>query len=1006
MTGKTKNSEKLVCFDTKYPLFTPTKLYKYSFLNDKKNFSSVFNVNDNIALPIHFDTEYTSTEPFIGFVDGFKNVNITCQIKHTHHNDAIIFTYPEFVEHSNKPSRHKILEYPLVLGDYLKHAGLEVIINRRIKLTTLKNKLPTLLIVVYGHFLLADWIRFATDPKSKYANDIKQKYVSGRIKMFGRLMGEDNNFEHMPWTIEISGNTYTLAFKFCDTIGIHGKVSLATAAENVGVPMQHKTSLDEYKTCMDIAYYKLPDDFDKYAIGDLKSYEIVENTTKMSSELYDNLGLAGFFNTQKMTVGAALNKLVVSKHYNAGGLTPADVSRVGLKKGDFGKFTNEKEFFSERTGLASPAHFAANTAAASFSLHKILGGRCHSNQPTLTKMCGRIVDTDIKGAYGNIMSRQPVFWGNPVLLTIQGDKQGIPLKTIIKHVGKFLKPLSWVIKFNAHNLNFSQDLFSSWFDYNENKNNDDDGYRKEILEDESKGTSRIFTHQINEGVLTSDTLQIVDFGWTNAKQRNDFYDKSLVTSIAFYHIDYEIAVTEYNNLKTSTASRRAFETPKKLEKLGMSCSDQHFNEWTTVPIGTELIQKLTIMRSNHPKKSPKNNFCKLNINTIYGATVCDKFFAANAVVGNNITSSARAHIYLVEKALMMIGSVTDGHVFDIDRVFHPIENCVPKTEFFPNLHRMSNRELHDNKIGVIKPLNISPNANKIMTRLFENIGDKFCLDTADPEYNILCESINQSCFDHILSIFPNVPMLKDTFFKQTTVNGETKYVKLRGAFTLELKNIVPNVWLHAKSNYSYNPEIKGLTKYRGYERKLHFAIGLDEQNKKFILLDDYKFLNPAETLFQQIKTNPDNVRLLPPYIKPVILKDKEFKKRHDKYWSKTNYGVGHTYLKRGQINYCSLHYQFKTLEQFKSWESCSTKLHKKYSATFEIYFTNYDGTIRYQEMLHCLDRLINDGVTNPLKDFFHAGRRENVNVHQQYKKRLDLYDKMKNQIDSHILIDD
>jgi len=53
-------------------------------------------------------------------------------------------------------------------------------------------------------------------------------------------------------------------------------------------------------------------------------------------------------------------------------------------------------------------------------------------------------------------------------------------------------------------------------------------------------------------------------------------------------------------------------------------------------------------------------------------------------------------------------------------------------------------------------------------------------------------------------------------------------------------------------------------------------------------------------------------------------------------------------------------------EQFTAFKKANEKLKRKYGESFEIFFTNDDDTINYQKMIVEMNKLICDGVINPL----------------------------------------
>jgi len=99
-----------------------------------------------------------------------------------------------------------------------------------------------------------------------------------------------------------------------------------------------------------------------------------------------------------------------------------------------------------------------------------------------------------------------------------------------------------------------------------------------------------------------------------------------------------------------------------------------------------------------------NELFKLVLNTMFGDSVSRYFQTANMIIGSNITAMVRVMMWYTEKGLFLAGSITDGQIFNLNRVVHKRSGKYLNKVFMARLYMYNARHLKDNDICELKPL--------------------------------------------------------------------------------------------------------------------------------------------------------------------------------------------------------------------------------------------------------------------------------------------------------------
>jgi hypothetical protein len=930
------NKTKLV---SNTPLFTESKHFYSDYIVSPSKFNTEISVDLNIALPLVVDTEYVAPSVEKVLSGEFTPRQfVTTQIKHIHHEDAAIYAHPLFEsENLDKKLRHPVLKQPFVVGDYLESKGHNVTMRRYDHDDTVESEKPMLLVVLYAHFALADMGMLFTD--ADWLEDLTHKFARRHIEMGRRITSGRSGRVPFNWIISIDGFEYRIALKIIDTVAVHGQASYLDFCANSGVILDAKDKMKSWITKMDRAYFEVPEDFDDYSLGDLRVYDALVGNAENMRVVWRDLGIENYYKPPKLSIGSTVAALFEAKVFQLFDVEPDTVASKDFKKDDFLK---------PLTGNATATALSELVKSNAFTLSKCDGGRCKSNNPILAKLEGDCVDIDISGAYAGAMSQMQFPFGTPTIYATPFDRannKGVPLKTVLTAFKNELVPKLWLMRIQVKGLTYEQDLIASWDDFARSTVKTIEG---EIIGqvDLETGYSKIFTTEIFNGALTSDLLDVID-QWT-PRQREDFYSKCEVLAIAFYPSSLQLTVEEF---KQTTKTKRFTSNSRAAKEFQQITQENHY--WCAVPLGEFFTDILLAKRKQHPKKSALNTLYKLLANTSYGDSVSRYFGTSNMIVGNNITAVVRSFMWLSEKALNLCGSITDGQVFDLNNVLFRKDGKYLKTEALARLYSIPKWQFSDNNGGEFGALKHT--------------------EKTDNE-------INRAALKHVGNVWTESKLLHGEYNVLTPVDGRVLYTKEKGLFRFEMKEFTDLAVLHGSSNYSFDPTDAKRTKMRSYEAtKKHLAFTCE--NDELSVVDEFDGVSPAQTLFAEILKNQHAVRRLPPFIKSAILKPAAFANDYHNKWSKTDYRAGDNIIKIGKLNYFSLAaFTYKTREQYQNWKKANEKLKRKYGESFEIFYTNDDDTIDYQQMIDDIDTAIRNDVINPITYFDKHRNRHRIGV--------------------------
>lgn len=920
-----------------------------------------------------------------------------------------------------------------LLLDWLKHIGFDVNINRKNPELPKKDfhkrfscnedgtKRPMCTFSIYAFFLLAELCKIFNNGKPKkeddsLLDDILRGIRKRKIQMNRRISTGMMTKFYPNWLIEINGLTYKVALDFADTGALQGNISFSDNLKNLDMDTGAKSLMDDYKSNMLLGLAKHPKEWKEYALGDLSVYDVYKNYADLFKKLYEELNIVKFFSPPKMTIGGTVNNLME-------GVLQNYLEAEEKNKSTLDELYNLTIYGSPKkigTWTIKPNHdkekdkVKVKNAGA-----KVAGGRCFLNKQVLLAVSGyTLCDIDISSAYTSIASSLQFYFGAPIIQSFKKHK--VTLREFLNYYSKkIIKRGFKLIVETKELLKYEQDLLVSFpnLRFAKNKNFDSDGNLSSIdktLKADNMDTL-ILTNELLNSHISYDDLNIILKSW-NTEQREDFLDKVTMVCAVYYHKDYECSTIQ--ELKDKQEEHDAKDNGKFKDAMDFSWIDNDDGDISHYWHGTNFGKLMMSDIIQQRRVNKKTNFTlsylfKLVGNTVYGDSVSRHFNISNLVFASNITAMCRAAMWCVEKALDIHQTITDGGIFLLNEVLHKYGKRLDSS-LLVRAYTKSKKEMTLNKKWRRKPIN--KNGKKIeyiegkgwlcddviypfvydevkpLEENYNNLKDelgeknektksaKKLLDDALKGLNDFIKKINQLALDHVKSQFPNVELFNGEFDKiktdengigQKDWKGDYIYETVNGLLEFEVKNICDWSVFHGSADYMYNDTTNNITsKMRGYESKKGL-VAVKLEDDKFIFDEDYyNEIPPARRFLFDIKNNPNNVSIPNPYIKSAILKINEYTKNYLRLWGNSYLFPGDTIFKFMTIPIYSMRHKFRTNKQHKGWVKCQNSLKRRTGGlSFEQFYLNDDGTIRYQDMLEDIDKHIREGVENPAKVF-------------------------------------
>ncbi len=955
-------------------------------------FGSILPPVRNIAIPFNFDAEFVDNLVRSGPLDADIIQNrqgVTVQIRGIAESTGHIFAHPDHADHADatgRELRHPVMTSPCIVADWLQQAGLDVEVFSDPERYAATRKTCRLMMV--AHFAIADVLYLGGT--SEFLNMLVELYQRQKLAMGRRLIAKSSGHKSArsgtvglaPWVIRIGQYHYRLTLEIIDTAGLHGIASYSELASNVGIDLDAKEVItragpDADIRRMDEIYFERPDDFDAYALGDLHVSDVIFANEKLWGDIWDALDIGHLYRGPKLTVGATVADMLQNRIAQAvGGCLDSREERDALVAASTG-----------RHNAAYLSRLARDKDPASL-LGKVDGGRCRNAKPTLLTMAGALCDIDIGGAYASSMTATPLIFGRPRQVGFgnardaNADLKDCPtLAEWLRRHGHQLTDRTWFARVSTREpFSFDSDMIPSWIGYRVTAaRSDSELVGMDVMTDPASGDMRYFSREIYSGTLTSDLLDVARNTMSPA-QFAEWTGKIVIRSALYADQKDRLDVEDY---------RERFRAGALPEFA-----------WASMTLGELVSDVARANRMLYAKNSPLNVLFKLVSNTAYGDSVSRHFQASSVIAGSNVTATVRGFMYLAEKGLNLVGSVTDGQLFDLNRVLYP--RSIPDQR---RPHLSGNRRPSDLAIGSRayrmdhKALWLDGKAKlrpligrKIETR-WTGEAVELAITHDGGRVEILTgksalDRVDNAAFDHLCRLWPKCKLLADTFRVVQGLNPDNSvlYGEQRGIFRFETKRFVSKAALHGSANYWHvatDPTKPVSPKMRSFEgNREHWAYSVDASGN-LIELDAYRGQSPAQVLMSAILDDVRAVPILPPFVKTRILKPGIYQPKTLERWdakgrlkrveqtsryAATLITPGDSIFVMGRPRLFSLsQFTFLTRAQYDGWRKATTRLVNRYGISFEQWFLNPDGsTVDFQAMVDAVDDAIIAGVSTPI----------------------------------------
>lgn len=671
----------------------------------------------NSPIIISVDSEYKT-------LANNKTKPISIQI-YTPGREPRFYLHPD-VELAQEERKHPTFKTPFVVLDYLNFEWDFLDDPESIK--------KTLRLELHLFFSFKD-IEFLFAQEFVYRDFVlprinrQRRIYSRRVFTLPFKVKVPNDRDHLEY--------HKLTLDVLDISAMQGSGSLGDYAYNAGIEMPTKVyyTPDE-KSDMLVQYRKDCKKFEEYALGDVEQLPAIRLKT---NEFYNKVAsLIGVKERDKwgLTVGRVVSTLFSEWLSN----------KVETPPEEFYKLTK----LAGSKGIVRVADLLQHKGTAYAAM--VDGGRAIKERELPERYVeGILADIDISGCYGNGLLNQSFPVGVPRYV------EGLTLREFLKKYEKQLVPGLWHARISYDNAPFAQDLLISkeekeinWDNAIADDSDEVDNYDDDVLPiDVDSDSQRVYdasmvltTRSVSRAIITHDLLQILKH-YSSNQEWGWLLDNARIDSALLYLKKDKVK-------KVKPEMFKAIEYSKRSRGFLDACYS-----WVEVKL-SDLLSILLSERKKHKKGTPMNTFLKLIINTIYGCTA-SSFFSdkgsgcSNAVVGNNITARARALVWCMAKGFHSYCSITDGGVFDVNKVLRFRKTSL---DLFERLHR---DVFTDNKR--YKFCDQVPLFGRVVTE-------------ADiPEIK---EKIDATAWDHLASIFPKLDIFK---YNQFSFENKDIYAK-------------------------------------------------------------------------------------------------------------------------------------------------------------------------------------------------------------------------------------
>jgi hypothetical protein len=521
---------------------------------------------------------------------------------------------------------------------------------------------PAIRLVIIGHFLTADIGRmFGSD----YYDDIFSSRPGGEqaLTLANRkivaLAYAGSPFAGPPivqYATDPDGNLFQVHLEFRDTQIAMGKDSLDSLSRTyLGMGKSEDITADD-KADMLRTFHEKPDKAYGYAIRDVVNTLLVHEEMRVHhAAIYESFGVDKTkIPAMKALLGGRSSQFLVQM-----------TARVSAGSTILAKERDLKDLM-KKGGLSI---FGGERAASRYGLQtgQIHGGLLYSRTPTRLwdQAPGMMADVDLVSCYARIISRMNVYWGRPVVHE-PGDNR-MTLHQAVDLLSGYCDPDAWYIRVSGNIKAGHNALIPSTRDAITEAD-----YRKKRPKTEDRPGARLFSAEINSGIVTAATWAMIQA--MPAELRKEYQQLSAESIVFYQRMKVAVDGVEYDRISGEVG----------LKPLPWSGSIDLENQVQTTkePIDAnyvslkfeigDLAQAMIDQRKKAEDCSEKKNgralSWKLMANSLYGVLGSEHFPTGNAVAANVITATARAGAFSLVQSLNGYQVITDGCTYRRDQI--------------------------------------------------------------------------------------------------------------------------------------------------------------------------------------------------------------------------------------------------------------------------------------------------------------------------------------------------
>lgn len=536
--------------------------------------------------------------------------------------------------------------------------------------------LPTIKIVLIGHFLTAD---IGRSFGRKYNDSLfhKDSFKSSSIKLDSRskleLIEEYANHIVSNPVVEYAkygpNRLYQVRIETRDT-ALPFAGSKLDKLSNIFINRKKAESIskDELARMFDTFHTK-PNEAYGYAIVDVVNTLLTyEQMKEYDAKIYQEFRVPeSDIPEMAATIGSRVKDFILT------------MTAQSVKNSQYLSAACEVKKLMRKSGISS-LYGQHSTSRFGPETGRFHGGLTFSRTATTLwhRSQGMLRDADFAGCYNKILSSMNLYWGRPIILEPGGNN--LSLTEGVDFVRELSPDDAWYIRVTGNFEHSENVLIPSTLNALTHENyREKVGYERitalqkeaDRSEEEDSG-AKLFSRRIESGIVTHDTWLMIQ---ALPKLMRSEYEQLRVESIVYY--DRRMianTVEEYDRLyEEKSTTELPWSSEYLKNEMRVRHEEQIDHDYVTYqfPIrkyASEIGKKRRRAKKSQGKGSDWDYVWKMQANTMFGVLVCKHHPTNNIVAGNFIGAAARSQAFAMVQSLNGLQVITDGCSYRRDRI--------------------------------------------------------------------------------------------------------------------------------------------------------------------------------------------------------------------------------------------------------------------------------------------------------------------------------------------------